>query len=294
MSYFAKLPKIYYNQYLNGNSLKLVPNILAKAQFIQEIFDNSSFYYEYAVKDGESPEDIAYKLYNDATLHWILLMANNVMDPQYGWTLDNSTFSKYINNKYGSQIISLNTTESYPVNYSVGETVFQGDSLAEATSYGTVISFNSTSKLLSVKFVNDIFQSNATITGASSGASHNVVGITMNSDGYEWASNTTSHYKVTELSYNDYDNIKTTNSYKVSANDYNHSTNQVITRNTNTSYNDSYDMGSGITYKVTTTVAPVTYYDYEVELNETKRMIKVPKKEMIPRIVEQFTRIMRT
>jgi hypothetical protein len=132
------------------------------------------------------------------------------------------------------------------------------------------------------------------VTGATSNITHTIVASTINNDGYNWASNTTSHYKVTEVSYNNYDQVRTTKTYKVSAKDYNFSTDTVTNRNTNTSSSTSYLLNDGSTLTVQTTVAPVTHYDYEVELNEAKRRIKLVKPEYISRINAELIRLMRT
>ena len=67
--------------------------------------------------------------------------------------------------------------------------------------------------------------------------------------------------------------------------------------NTNTSYTNSYNVtssvtGANATLTIATTVAPVTYYDYEVELNEEKRKIIVPQSSVIGAIENQFSALM--
>ena len=41
---------------------------------------NTLLFDTYEVKEGETPESIAHKLYGDTELHWIVLMMNNVVD----------------------------------------------------------------------------------------------------------------------------------------------------------------------------------------------------------------------
>jgi hypothetical protein len=293
MAYFGKLPKLLYSTSLSEPNYKLVTNIFAKAKFVDAVFSNASLYHKYSVKDGEKPEDIAFKLYNDPEKHWVILMANQCLDPKYDWPLDGRTLEKHINAKYSSVNFALNPTDTYAVNYTVGEAVYAGNTISSSTATANVVSFNTATKILTVKFVNDVFANSANVTGATSLASHQIIGITLNNDGREWASNTTAYYQVTETISNNYDNIKTTNKYTVSALDFNHSSNTVITKDTNTSYTNSYDV-NGIMVTIDTTVAPVSFYDYEVEQNENRRQIKIPRKEYVGAIVEQFNRIMRT
>ena len=37
----------------------------------------------YDVRNGERPEDIAFKWFGNAELHWVILMTNNVTDRYY-------------------------------------------------------------------------------------------------------------------------------------------------------------------------------------------------------------------
>ena len=133
MSYFSKLPKLYYSTSLGVKNFRVVPDITAKVKFLNEVFDNSSFYYTYAVKDGETPEDIAFKLYGDPLKHWIILLGNNITDPLYDWVLESKSFSNYINKKYSSYTASFYDSDIFSTNYSVGETVYQGSSLSSAS-----------------------------------------------------------------------------------------------------------------------------------------------------------------
>ncbi len=59
-------------------------------------------------------------------------------------------------------------------NYTVGETVYQGDSLAEATVKGEVGSWNSTTKILNLLNMTGNFSSTVNIIGDSSSASYSI------------------------------------------------------------------------------------------------------------------------
>ena len=57
-------------------------------------------YDTYDVKEGESPESIAHKLYGDPELHWVVLLVNDVTDRYHQWPLNYSQFNQYIADKY--------------------------------------------------------------------------------------------------------------------------------------------------------------------------------------------------
>lgn len=81
---------------------ELVTDITFRLTIIKEALANFSSYYKYTIKDGETPEILAEKVYGTSQAHWIILYANNIYDPQYDWPLEYRSFNKYIVAKYGS------------------------------------------------------------------------------------------------------------------------------------------------------------------------------------------------
>ena len=75
--YFASFPKIYYDSGGQGN-LKLVTNLLKRVAIRSKVKSNTMLYDTYDVKNGESPESIADKLYDDPELHWVVLLVNDI------------------------------------------------------------------------------------------------------------------------------------------------------------------------------------------------------------------------
>ena len=106
MSYFSSFPKLLYSTSLGVPNPKGAVNIIAKVNFLSEVANNTSIFYDYTVKDGERPEDIAEKMYKDSKKHWIILLSNNITDPQYDWALSSRALEDYINKKYCSFSLS--------------------------------------------------------------------------------------------------------------------------------------------------------------------------------------------
>ncbi|NBO99971.1 MAG: hypothetical protein EBU90_07550 [Proteobacteria bacterium] len=98
--YFDKFPKILYTLD-DRESGQLVPDIMRRVKITDEIKNNSAFFDFYDVKDGESPEQLAARLYGDPGLHWILLMVNEIKDPRFGWPMSEQELIQYIEGKYG-------------------------------------------------------------------------------------------------------------------------------------------------------------------------------------------------
>lgn len=292
MAYFKEFPKLFYSTSLGLKNFKSVTNIFANVKFLREILLNTDTYYNYDVKDGERPEDIAHKLYKDSDKHWIILLANNIVDPQYDWVMGQQQFDSYINKKYSSVTVQLPTTDGYASNYIVNEVVYQGDTLSDADMTAQVASFNGGTKAMQIKFPSQTVANAQAIIGVNSLENHKVLSVTVNNDGYNWASNTTAHYTVTETKYNSYDKTQTKTTYNVSNYDYLFSTDTIVTRTLGTTTSTT-TLEDGTNLVVETVVAQKSYYDLEVEKNEAKRKIKLPKPEYITIIDQQFKRLMR-
>ena len=103
-SYFGKLPKIKYdiNKALVNPRYQTVTNIFFRVRYIQEVLNNIDSYYVVELEEGDTPEIIAEKVYGDPGSFWAILIANQILDPQFDWPLDYDAFNKYIIGKYGS------------------------------------------------------------------------------------------------------------------------------------------------------------------------------------------------
>ena len=103
MAFFDNFPKIYYTFDTGPNAqFKTVVDIFVRTKFLSSILDNISIFYTYDIKDGDTPEAIAYKLYGDAQRHWMVLYMNQILDPYYEWPLDNNEFANNMVSQFGS------------------------------------------------------------------------------------------------------------------------------------------------------------------------------------------------
>ena len=112
MTYFNNLPLVQYTDLESNTASNLVilTNILIRSSFLRDIMDNTSMYYDYQMKDNETPEIIADKLYGDANRHWIVLMFNQILDPFYSFPLTGTQLDDYITNKYQTSLALTQTT----------------------------------------------------------------------------------------------------------------------------------------------------------------------------------------
>jgi hypothetical protein len=84
----------------NNENYKLLPDILRRVKQRNAIKSGQYVFDNYDVRDGEKPEDIAYKWFGDAELHWVILMTNNVTDRYYDWPMNSVQFQAMLEDKY--------------------------------------------------------------------------------------------------------------------------------------------------------------------------------------------------
>lgn len=99
--YFEKFPKVVHtlDNYKTG---QVIPDILRRTKFVSQLTTNFAFYDEYDVQDGETPEIVADKFYNNPQLHWIILQTNEILDPRFDWPLSSRNLYDYTLAKYGN------------------------------------------------------------------------------------------------------------------------------------------------------------------------------------------------
>jgi hypothetical protein len=161
----------------------------------------------YEIDGNDTPEIVAEKVYGDSGAGWIIIYANQILDPQFDWVLDDKAFNRYIDGKYGSVANAQTTIHHY----------------------------------------------------------EKVIRRTINEE-------------TTETRFQIDEDMLTINTPTVPYDDYN----DLPVTSTNT-----YNILDSTIVEVVKRDA-ITNYDYESVLNDTRRQIKVIKKEYYTRIMEEF------
>tara|TARA_Y100000361_G_C11015712_1_gene266760 strand:- start:36 stop:563 length:528 start_codon:yes stop_codon:yes gene_type:complete len=99
MSYFEKFPKIYYDANADGK-YKVMTDIISRVKLVDSVKQNILNFDYYNVKDGETPEMIAHKYYDDPELHWTILVVNDVIDYYTQWPMSVQKFEEFMKDKY--------------------------------------------------------------------------------------------------------------------------------------------------------------------------------------------------
>lgn len=85
MPYFSFFPKTLYS--FGDGKIARTQNLAVYAQVMDDIKNNGAFYQKYHIITGERPDQVAFKLYKDPNLYWVLFMINDDLREK-GWPLD--------------------------------------------------------------------------------------------------------------------------------------------------------------------------------------------------------------
>tara|TARA_B110000211_G_scaffold182514_1_gene206681 strand:- start:1726 stop:2262 length:537 start_codon:yes stop_codon:yes gene_type:complete len=121
MSFFTKFPKLAYD-IAGNNEYKLVTDILRRVKIRSSIKDNASLLDKYDIRSGETPEQVAYKIYGDSTYHYLIFLMNNITDRYYGWPLSDYGFEQFVKDKYSNP----GAIHHYEITQSSGRTTSNG------------------------------------------------------------------------------------------------------------------------------------------------------------------------
>jgi len=128
--YFANFPLIVYDSVGDGN-FKIVTNLLKRVAMRTKVRTNTLLFDTYDVKEGETPEMIADKLYDDPELHWVVLFVNNITDRYHQWPMNFGQFNTFIADKYSN----IDAVHHYEVSQTSGDTSVKIDIGTDTTGY---------------------------------------------------------------------------------------------------------------------------------------------------------------
>ena len=107
MAYFEELPEIsYISRLANSNRNEdriLVKNLFKRAKLRTDIESAITAFNYYQIEEGERPDTLAKKIYDNEELDWVILITNNITNIRDQWPLSNNDLNSYMLDKYGSQ-----------------------------------------------------------------------------------------------------------------------------------------------------------------------------------------------
>jgi hypothetical protein len=289
MNFLDKFPKVPYD--INKNSysnFENVTDLTFRFSFIKSVLDNTSAYYEYAIKEDETPEILADRVYGDSESYWMILYANDRYDPQFDWPMNSDAFERYVVGKYGS--IANSKMQIHHYEKIIARQVENSEKVyieRQVVDYSTIDLITCTIDDINedrTAFVGqNILQKdeNDTITfsGVISSISNNIIEISS-PDGV--ILNDTYVYDDILLDEPIFRIVDNTQGNIIS-----------YTNLPRQPYYSTYTLNNK---RVVESIArnAVSYYDHELEMNENKRLIKIIKKEYYGQIKKEFYNLTKT
>lgn len=84
--YFDKFPQIDYDFHTEDGSITLrVQDIFRRVKLKRETLDDTSNFLFHVIEDGDTPDSVALKLYNDSAFWWVILLSNDIINVENQW-----------------------------------------------------------------------------------------------------------------------------------------------------------------------------------------------------------------
>ena len=105
-SYFRNIPDFDYVSRTSDKNISeyiKVKNLFKRGKIREDILGDLSYFTKYTIIGDDRPDNVAFKVYGDEQLDWIVLLANNIQNVQSEWPLGQAAFNTYITEKYGDE-----------------------------------------------------------------------------------------------------------------------------------------------------------------------------------------------
>jgi len=106
-AYFRNIPDFEYVS-RNADTKQIseyqkVKNLFKRGKLKNDIFNDLTFFTKYKVIGDDRPDNVAFDVYEDETLDWVVLLSNNITNIQTEWPLNHQSFYNFLIMKYGSE-----------------------------------------------------------------------------------------------------------------------------------------------------------------------------------------------
>jgi hypothetical protein len=115
-NYFQRVPDFNYVSRLPDSKIGdyiRVKNLFKKGKLREDIFQNLAFFEKYKIVGDDRPDNVAFEIYDDSSLDWVVLLSNNVLNVQSEWPLPQTDFDRFVLDKYGDYDTLYNGIHHY-------------------------------------------------------------------------------------------------------------------------------------------------------------------------------------
>ena len=102
-NYFSQLPDFEYVSRLPDSRISdyiPVKNLFMRGKLREDIFQDASVFTKYKIKGDDRPDNVAYEVFGDANLDWLVLTCNNIINVYDEWPMTQINFENYLLEKY--------------------------------------------------------------------------------------------------------------------------------------------------------------------------------------------------
>ena len=104
-NYFRKVPDFAYVSRLPDAKIGdyiIVKNLFKRGAIEPDILENLSFHTKYNIRGDDRPDNVAFDVYGNSNLDWLILLCNNIINIQNEWPMLQNDFDEFLLDKYGS------------------------------------------------------------------------------------------------------------------------------------------------------------------------------------------------
>ena len=105
-TYFSFVPNFDYVSRFSDALISeyiQVKNLFKRLKVPSDIFEDATNFTKYKILGDERPDQIAFKIYNDQYLDWLVLLSNNILNVDHEWPLSQQSFYNYLLTKYKTE-----------------------------------------------------------------------------------------------------------------------------------------------------------------------------------------------
>jgi len=128
-AYFRNVPNFEYVNRLpeshSSSEYIEVKNLFKRGKIRNDVYQNVTYFTKYSISGDDRPDNVAFDVYEDSKLDWVVLLSNNIVNVQTEWPLTQNSFENYLLNKYGTNenIYGIHHYETQKIKNSLGAIV---------------------------------------------------------------------------------------------------------------------------------------------------------------------------
>lgn len=288
--FFNSIPDFLYPDFKVAGKYKLSKNIFRRVRArdsFNAIYTSST---PYTIQEGETPDSIAYEQYGDSEWFWVIVLLNNITNVHEMWPMAADELDKYIQRKYGDYENTPRHWETTEIRDISGNIVIPNGVIIEM--FQDIPDQLQTNYRPKIKKENLKYVSSVSSKGSTTITLSNVENLMVND-----ILNTQASTKITSINTNTNTitidkplEFNVTEGFVISFSRYENWTREYIY----SIAKDNTGIVTSMVKRVATadTLREVTNRDYEYELNELKKEIKLPRKNYLSMLERELITLM--